>query len=114
MKMIWVTIRSEYVPRVLEALDRAGIGGMTRLNAAGPAENVFLSPCTAPDHGREILMIAVPDSDVAKVVTVIRAHARPEGPGRNDAEGFTDGKIFVTYIDEWFTIRTARTGAEPP
>jgi nitrogen regulatory protein PII 1 len=109
MKMIWAVFRPEFAQRVIEALDYAGIGAMTRLQVTGSGSDrntppMFLSPA---DSSREVLIIAVPDHEVAKAVTVIRAHARLEDPARDFAEGDGSGKIFVTYIDESFTIRTA-------
>jgi nitrogen regulatory protein PII len=112
MKMIWAVISKEFTERVIEALDRAGIGAMTRLQVTGPYQDTLLLDQPNPDKPREVLMIAVPDAEVAKTVMVIRAHARPEEAGRHNAEPATAGKIFVTYIDESFTIRTAgKTGA---
>jgi nitrogen regulatory protein PII len=107
MKMIWAVIRPEFAQRVVGALDHAGIGAMTRLHITGSERDNPLSGHMSTGKSREMLMIAVPDSEVAKTVMVIRSHARPEEPGRNDADQTSGGKIFVTSIDESFTIRTA-------
>jgi nitrogen regulatory protein PII 1 len=107
MKMIWAIIRPEFVQRVIGALDRAGIGAMTRLHVTGSGSDT--PPFVPVPQGTltEVLMIAVPDSEVAKTVMIIRAHARMEGPGPHEGDTGANGKIFVTYIDEAFTIRTA-------
>jgi nitrogen regulatory protein PII len=107
MKMIWAIISPAYMHRVIDALARAGFGGMTRLPFRCPGGPEPAGPDDgAPKSG--VLMIAVPDNLVPKAVTVIRAHARPEGSGGNDNdEPASSGRIFVTRIDESFTIRTS-------
>jgi nitrogen regulatory protein PII len=114
MKMIWAIIQPEYVDRVIGALDQAGIGAMTRLHLSGSAGD---NPPFVPVVHRtptEVLMIAVPDCEVAKTVLILRANARPEEPGHHDGDVTTNGKIFVTYVDESFTIRnTGKTNAGP-
>jgi len=97
MKMIWVTVPCDNIPQLIDALDRAGFAGMTRLPAAaGPSKRPM-----------EVLMIAVPEMDVAKAVTIIRANSKPDsllhGSGRGSS---IQSRIFVTYIDETYTIRT--------
>jgi nitrogen regulatory protein PII len=60
-------------------------------------------------------MIAVSDHHVVPAVTIIRNAART---GKEDGPGaIGDGKIFVTYIEDVFTIRTAEdveSGPEVP
>jgi nitrogen regulatory protein PII len=115
MKMIWAVIQPEAARQVILALDRAGIGGMTRFSVTGDGRELSSTPAASGsrDHAREMLMIAVPDNDVAKTVTIIRAEAKSgsKGPDGNGSPG--DGKIFVTYIEDAFPIRTAgRTDGE--
>jgi nitrogen regulatory protein PII len=110
MKMIWVVTRPEFAQRVIEALDNAGISGMTRLSPG--YGHSLLPPCGPPDESREILMITLPDTDVAKAVNIIRSHARSEGQASSDASNY--GRIFVTYIDESFTIRTYDGSRQQP
>jgi nitrogen regulatory protein PII len=109
MKMIWAMIRPEFARQVIVALEHAGIWAMTRLNVTGSGLDRENPPLALPtsDKPWEMLMIAVPDNEVAKAVMVIRAHARSEEPGPHDGETSGNGKIFVTYIDESLTIRTA-------
>jgi nitrogen regulatory protein PII len=113
MKMIWALIRSDFVQRVVGALDHAGIGAMTRLPFAG-ADDTNSPPICLLKTGPalELLMIAVPDHEVAKAVTIIRTHAKPEDPDRVSGDPGPDGKIFVTVIDESFTIRTSEKRAK--
>jgi nitrogen regulatory protein PII 1 len=107
MKMIWAVIRPEFTQQVIEGLDYAGVSAITRLpvNDSDASRSPFLLP--AFDKSQEMLMIAVPDNEVAKTVTVIRSNARSNGADNSRSEMSGGGKIFVTYIDESFTIRTA-------
>jgi nitrogen regulatory protein PII len=113
MKMIWAIIRPEFVRQVTCALDRAGIGAMTRFPSSGPGDGPFLPAPFPPGAGGEMLMIAVSDCEVAKAVTIIRQHARPAEPGPAGADAACNGRVYVTHIDESLTIRTAaRAGRE--
>jgi nitrogen regulatory protein PII len=107
MKMIWAVIRPEFVQRVVAGLDHAGISAMTRIHAPGICGEILPVSFTPPDHPREVIMIAVPDHEVAKAVKAIRTHARIGDAGGNVPEPDPGGKVFVTHIDESFTIRTA-------
>lgn len=113
MKMIWAVIRPESAQQVIKALDRAGIGGMTRIHVTGHGKEmgITLGAVHYTEIPKEMLMIVVPDNDVAKTVIIIRAEAKT-GPENTPGEGtIGDGKIFVTYVDDAFSIRTAgRTG----
>jgi len=113
MKMIWAMIRPESVQPVITELDNAGICGMTRINGTGPGRDWGITPGNIqnPEIPKEILMIVVPDAEVAKAVMLIRAAAKT-GPKNIAEEGTIDyGNIFVTYVEESFPIRTpGKTG----
>jgi nitrogen regulatory protein PII 1 len=113
MKMIWALIRPESAERVIKALDIAGIGGMTRIHVTGHGKEmgITLGAVHYTEIPKEMLMIVVPDNDVAKTVTIIRTEAKT-GPRNTPDEGtIGDGKIFVTYVEDTFAIRTAgKTG----
>jgi nitrogen regulatory protein PII 1 len=107
MKMIWAVIRPESAQRVITALDRAGIGGMTRLHVTGHGREmgITLGSVHYTEIPKEMLMIVVPDNEVAKTVMLIRAEAKT---GSKPLEEGTigDGKIFVTYVEDSIAIRT--------
>jgi nitrogen regulatory protein PII 1 len=107
MKMIWAVIRPEFAQQVIDGLDYAGVCAITRFPVTNSATSSPLISLPIIDNAQEMLMIAVPDNDVAKAVMVIRAHARPKNANNHRGGTFGSGKIFVTYIDEVFTIRTA-------
>jgi nitrogen regulatory protein PII len=52
-------------------------------------------------------MIVVADNDLAKTVMIIRTEAKTD-PENVPGEGtIGDGKIFVTYVEDTFAIRSA-------
>ena len=108
MKMIRAIIRPESVLRVIKALENIGIDAMTGMNVTGRGKEmgISLGVIRYTEIPKEMLMIVVPDNVVAKAVTVIRTVARTGGIMSQDAGNIGDGKIFVTDVDEAYTIRT--------
>jgi nitrogen regulatory protein PII 1 len=113
MKMIWAVIRPESAQRVIAALDSAGICGMTRLHVTGHGREmgITLGSVHYMEIPKEMLMIVVPDNEVAKAVTIIRSEAKTGAKNTVEEGTIGDGKIFVTYVEDSFAIRTAgKTG----
>lgn len=116
MKMIWVTLRSESVLPVIDALRKAGFHGMTRLTVSEygkepPTPSGFIPD---PEIPKEMLMIVLPELDVAKAVIVIKTAARECAKDHFGTGIPTKETIFVTYVEDIYTISTARKnpGAE--
>jgi len=115
MKMIWAIIRPESAQKVIKALDAAGIGGMTRLHVTGHGKEmgITLGAVHYSEIPKELLLIVVPDSDVARTVLIIRSEAK-SGQKTGSGEGsIGDGKIFITYVEDTFAIRTAGKTGNP-
>ena len=108
MKMIWAVIRPESAQRVITALDSAGIEGITRLPVTGHGKEMGITFGSVHDSEipKEMLLLVVPDNAVAKLITIIRAEAKiaSKHPPREGRTG--DGKIFITYVEDSFAIRT--------
>ncbi|MFA4876397.1 MAG: P-II family nitrogen regulator [Methanoregula sp.] len=109
MKMIWAVIRPESTQQVIHALDAAGIAGMTRLHVTGHGKDmgITIGAVHYTEIPKEMLMIVVPDGDVAKTVRIIRTEAKTGAKNSLDEGTIGDGKIFITYVDDTFAIRTA-------
>ena len=109
MKMIWAVIRPESAQRVIHALDSAGIRGMTRLHVTGHGREmgITLGAVHYMEIPKEMLMIVVPDSDVAKAVMIIRTEAKSITKNATGEGTIGDGKIFITYVEDSFAIRSA-------
>jgi nitrogen regulatory protein PII 1 len=112
--MIWAIIRPESAQRVIKALDTAGIGGMTRLHVTGHGKEmgITLGAVRYTELPKEMLMIVVPDNKVAKTVTIIRTEAKTGSKNPSGEGNIGDGKIFVTYVEDSFVIRTAGNSSE--
>lgn len=109
MKMIWAVIRPESAQRVIKALDATGIGGITRIHVTGHGKEmgITLGAVHYREIPKEMLMIVVSDNEVAKTVMIIRAEAKTSLKNASGEGTIGDGKIFVTYVDDTFAIRTA-------
>ncbi len=109
MKMIWAIIRPEYSQKVIDALEKTGISAMIRLHVTGHGAEIGITAGSVnySEIPKEMLMLVLPDIDVARAVKIISTMARTwqkENPGHG-AVG--DGKIFITYVEDAYTIRTA-------
>jgi nitrogen regulatory protein PII 1 len=109
MKMIWAIIRPESSQRVIMALDKRGIGGMTQIHVAGHGREMGITMGSVhyTEIPREMLMIVVPDNEVAKIVKIIRCEAKISSKSISEGGTNGDGKIFVTYVEDSFAIRIA-------
>jgi nitrogen regulatory protein PII 1 len=110
MKMIRAIIRPESVQPVIKALEKIGIDAMTRMNVTGRGKEmgITMGDIRYTEIPKEMLMIVVPDYMVAKVVITIKNVARTSGTmSHSDTGNIGDGKIFVSEVDEAYTIRTS-------
>lgn len=100
MKMIRAIVRPEKENDVVLALEAKGFPAMTKANVFGRGRQKGLS--VGPVHYDELpkvmLLIVVPDRDSESVIQVIVDTARIGYEG--------DGRIFVSPVEEAYTIRT--------
>ena len=108
MKLIRAIIRPESTQRVIEALEKNDIYAMTRMNVTGRGREMGLSRGSIryTEIPKEMLMIALPDDAVTKIVRVIETAVRTGTKDYSATGNPGDGKIFVTGIEESYTIRT--------
>ncbi len=100
MKMIRAIIRPEKEDDVVLALEGAGFPAMTKAHVFGRGKQKGLQ--VGPVHydllPKVFLILVVNDDEVQKVMSVITD---------NSKTGFIgDGKIFVSEVEEAYTIRT--------
>ncbi|GEM_PF-77656 len=104
MKIVKAIIRPEKVFEVARSLEKKGIKAMTVWDVFGRGREggVQVGDVVYDELAKTMIMIAVEDSDVNKVVdTIIKtAHSGAYG----------DGKIFVLEVGEVWTIRTKERG----
>ncbi|ADL69351.1 P-II family nitrogen regulator [Thermoanaerobacterium thermosaccharolyticum] len=100
MKMVRAIIRPEKEKQVVEALDKNGYSSMTKMHifGRGKQKGIQVGPIVYDELPKILLMIVAKDEDISKIVNLIESNARTGNIG--------DGKIFISEVDEVYTIRT--------
>lgn len=101
MLMIRAIIRPEKSSKVLKALFEAGYVAVTKIPVVGRGKQrgIKIGDITYDELPKEMLIIVVKDEDKDFAVTTIMESARSEPKGV-----FGDGKIFISPVDEAYTI----------
>lgn len=101
--MIRAIIRPERTAEVMQALLEAGYPAVTRMEVAGRGKQrgLKLGSVVYDELPKDLLLIVVPDADKEFVVRTILENGRTGEKG-----AFGDGKIFVTPVEEAYTIST--------
>jgi len=104
MKMIRAVIRPEAVDKVADALESEGFVAMTRMDVfgRGKQKGIKVGNVVYDNLPKSMLMIVVDDDKLEPAVKVIEESARTGNIG--------DGKIFITAVEEAYTIRTGARG----
>jgi nitrogen regulatory protein PII 1 len=104
MKMIRAFIRPEKEQEVVLALEGAGFPSLTKMPVfgRGKQKGLQVGPVHYDELPKMLVMMVVNDGDVEKVVTIIQEKARTGFVG--------DGKIFVSLVENAFTVRTGEAG----
>jgi nitrogen regulatory protein PII 1 len=104
MQMIRAIIRPEKVDSVVDSLDAEGFSSFTRIDVFGRGrqKGIRIGPTVYDELAKAMLMIASDDENVAEIIKIVEDAAR--------TGSFGDGKIFVSPIDEAYTIRTGDAG----
>ena len=107
MITIRAIIRPEKVGEVLSELSDAGFPAVTKIDVAGRGKQrgVKVGDVQYDEIPKEMLMFVVNDEDKADVISIITRISRT---GENGA--FGDGKIFVSKVEEVYTISSGTTG----
>ncbi|MBM9518214.1 P-II family nitrogen regulator [Acidianus ambivalens] len=101
MIMIRSIIRPEKADAVLAALMDAGFPSVTKYAVAGRGKQrgIKIGDITYDELPKVMLMSVVQEHDKQFVIDTIMNTARSTGKG-----AFGDGKIFITEVDESYTI----------
>jgi nitrogen regulatory protein PII 1 len=104
MKMIRAFIRPEKEQEVVLALEGAGFPSLTKVPVfgRGKQKGLTVGPVHYDELPKVLLMMVVDDKDEDKVLKVIQDKARTGFIG--------DGKIFVSPVENAYTVRTGETG----
>lgn len=101
MQMIRAVVRPEKVGIVMKALFEAGYVAVTRIPVSGRGKQrgLKVGNITYDELPKEMLIIVVEDNDKEFAVQTILESARTGEEG-----AFGDGKIFVSPVEEAYTI----------
>ena len=104
MKLIKAIVRPEKVDDVVDALSNAGYPAFTKIDVVGRGKQggLRVGEIFYDELPKTMLLIAVDDDDVSKVVEVVGTSAY--------TGNFGDGKIFIQPLEEAYTIRTGERG----
>jgi nitrogen regulatory protein PII 1 len=98
--MIRAIIRPEKVDAVMAALMADGFPAVTKINVVGRGKQrgIKIGDVTYDEIPKEMLMLVVPNKDKDFVVSKIMEIAR------SSKGSFGDGKIFISPVEEVYTV----------
>lgn len=104
MKMIRAIVRPEAAEGVTEKLADAGFISLTKIPVFGRGKQKGLTVGTIhyDELPKTMIMIVIEDKDVEEVIKLVKYEAY--------TGNFGDGKIFVSPVDQAYTVRTGETG----
>lgn len=101
MYLLRAIVRPEKSAVVMKALFDAGFPAVTKLSVFGRGKQrgIKVGNVTYDELPKDLLMIVIPEKDKDFVIETIMLTARSGEKGQ-----FGDGKIFVTHVEESYTI----------
>lgn len=107
MVLIRSIIRPNKVGEVLSELLSAGFPAVTKMDVygRGKQKGVKVGEVFYDEIPKEMLLIVVKDEDKEDVIKIIMKYARTGENGN-----FGDGRIFVSQVEEAYTISTKTKG----
>lgn len=107
MVLIRSIIRPNKVGEVLSELLSAGFPAVTKMDVygRGKQKGVKVGEVFYDEIPKEMLLIVVKDEDKEDVIKIIMKYARTGENGN-----FGDGRIFVSQVEEAYTISTKAKG----
>ena len=106
MKRIEAIVQSEMSKKVVNAITKAGVGGVTLIQSLGQGsgERPEIGGHKIEFNSTDVIVTVVQDSMVQQIITAIieSAHTGQKG----------DGKIFITNVEESYDISTKEKSTE--
>jgi nitrogen regulatory protein PII 1 len=100
MKMIRCIVRPDKEWDVVKTLEKSGIFAFTKMDVfgRGKQKGIQIGSARYDELAKTQFMIVVEEEDLTRAMDAIKVGARTGNPG--------DGKIFISDVDEAYTIRT--------
>jgi nitrogen regulatory protein PII 1 len=107
MVMIKSVVRPERVEEVMDALLEAGFPAVTKVSVVGRGQQkgIKVGEVVYDELPKEMLMTVVAKSDKDMVLKIIMSSAKSADEG-----SYGDGKIFISPVEEAYTVRTGEAG----
>ena len=104
MQMIRAIVRPSKEAEVVDSLENAGFVSLTKMEVfgRGKQKGIHTAEIQYDELPKTMLMLVVKDEDKSKVIETIKQSAYTGKYG--------DGKIFVSSMEEAYTIRTGESG----
>lgn len=107
MILVRAIVRPEKKDVLLAELSDAGFHAATVIDVVGRGKQmgIRVGDVVYDEIPKSLIFMAVPAADKDKIVTIILKHAKS-----GDKGAFGDGKIFISSIDEVYTISSGAAG----
>jgi nitrogen regulatory protein PII 1 len=104
MKMVRAIVRPEKVENVVDNLDEAGFAALTKMDVIGRGKQkgIQLENIYYDEIPKTMLIVVAEDDQTKKIVEIITESSY--------TGNFGDGKIFISPVDEAYTVRTRNNG----
>ena len=104
MQMIRAIIRPEMAEKTVNKLDAAGYVALTKLDVIGRGKQkgIQLENIYYDELPKTMLMLVAEDEKISEIVDIVTESAF--------TGNFGDGKIFVSPVEEAYTVRTRSRG----
>jgi len=104
MQMVRAIIRPEMAEKTVDKLDEAGYVALTKLDVIGRGKQkgIQLENIYYDEIPKTMLMLVADDEKVEDIIEIVTESAF--------TGNFGDGKIFVSPVDDVYTVRTRNKG----
>ncbi len=104
MQMVRAIIRPEMAEKTVDKLDEAGYVALTKLDVIGRGKQkgIQLENIYYDEIPKTMLMLVADDEKVDEIIEIVTESAF--------TGNFGDGKIFVSPVDDVYTVRTRSKG----
>lgn len=104
MKMIRAIVRPDKAEEVVDSLAEEGYVALTKMDVIGRGKQkgIQIDKIYYDELPKTMLLLVAEEEDTDKIIGIINESAF--------TGSFGDGKIFVSPVDEAYTVRTRSTG----
>lgn len=104
MKMIRAIIRPDKTEEVVDALSESGYMALTKMDVIGRGKQkgIKIDKIYYDELPKTMLLLVVEDDEIEGIVDIVNETAF--------TGSFGDGKIFISPVDEAYTVRTRTKG----